>query len=55
MRQVGVLRAESVEEGFNLCKFLSRTVVPEGENAVIVTNGGGIGVLATDACEKYGV
>ncbi len=22
---------------------------------MIVTNGGGIGVLATDACEKYGV
>jgi acetyltransferase len=55
MRQVGVQRAESVEEAFSLCKFLSRTVVPEGRNAVIVTNGGGIGVLATDACEKYDV
>ncbi|MBD3368703.1 MAG: CoA-binding protein [Candidatus Eisenbacteria bacterium] len=55
MRQVGVIRAESVEEAFNLCKFLSRTVVPKGRNAAIVTNGGGIGVLATDACEKYEV
>jgi acetyltransferase len=55
MRQVGVLRAESVEEAFSLCKFLSKTPPPEGRNAVIVTNGGGIGVLATDACEKYGV
>jgi len=55
MRQCGVLRAESVQEGFDLCKFLARTKVPAGRNAVIVTNGGGIGVLATDACEKYGV
>ncbi|MFC1572021.1 acetate--CoA ligase family protein [Candidatus Eisenbacteria bacterium] len=55
MRQCGVLRAESIEEAFNLCKFLSDTSVPRGENTVIVTNGGGIGVLATDACEKYNV
>ena len=55
MRQCGVLRAESVQEAFNLCKFLSTASMPKGENVVIVTNGGGIGVLATDACEKYGV
>jgi acetyltransferase len=55
MRQCGVLRAESVKQGFNLCKFLARTRLPRGRNTVIVTNGGGIGVLATDACEKHGV
>lgn len=55
MRQCGVLRAESVEEAFNWCKFLANTPFPSGENTVIVTNGGGIGVMATDACEKYGV
>ncbi|MBM3317507.1 MAG: acetate--CoA ligase family protein [Candidatus Eisenbacteria bacterium] len=55
MRQCGVLRAESVREGFDLCKFLARTRTPRGRGTVIITNGGGIGVLATDACEKYGV
>ena len=55
MRQCGVLRAESVEEAFNWCKFLANTPFPSGENTVIVTNGGGIGVMATDACEKYGI
>jgi acetyltransferase len=55
MRQCGVLRAESVQEAFNLCKFLSSASLPKGENVVIVTNGGGIGVLATDACEKYNI
>jgi acetyl coenzyme A synthetase (ADP forming)-like protein len=55
MRQCGVLRAESVQEAFNWVRFLSTAPLPSGEESVIVTNGGGIGVLATDACEKYGV
>lgn len=55
MRQFGVMRAESVAEAFNWCKFLAHSPLPEGENTVIITNGGGIGVLATDACEKYKV
>lgn len=55
MRQSGVLRAESVAEAFNWCKFLANSPRPKGENTVIVTNGGGIGVMATDACEKFGV
>ena len=55
MRQCGVLRAETVEEAFNWCKFLANAPFPSGESTVIITNGGGIGVMATDACEKYGV
>jgi len=55
MRQCGVLRAESLQEAFDWCKFLANTPPPSGENTVIITNGGGIGVMATDACEKYGV
>ncbi len=55
MRQCGVLRAESIEEAFNWCKFLAFSPRPKENRAVIVTNGGGVGVLAADACEKYGV
>ncbi len=55
MRQCGVLRAESVQEAFDWVRFLAAAPLPTGEDAVIVTNGGGIGVLATDACEKHGV
>ncbi|MCD6135287.1 acetate--CoA ligase family protein, partial [Candidatus Bipolaricaulota bacterium] len=55
MRQCGVLRAESVQEAFNWAHFLADAPLPKGKSSVIVTNGGGIGVLATDACEKYGV
>lgn len=55
VRQCGVLRAESLHEALAWCKFLARTPGPAGENSLIVTNGGGIGVMATDACEKYNV
>jgi len=55
-RQVGALRALSVQEALNWAKLLAiQNELPKGENTVIVTNGGGIGVLATDACELYGV
>jgi acetyltransferase len=55
MRQCGVLRAESLDDAFNWAKFLADSPLPKGENTVIVTNGGGVGVMATDACEKYHV
>jgi len=55
MRQCGVLRAESLQEAFDWARFLADAPVPKGKYGVIVTNGGGIGVLATDACEKYDV
>ena len=55
MRQCGVIRAESLEEAFNWCKFLAFCPNPKGKNAVIITNGGGVGVLATDACERFSI
>jgi acetyltransferase len=55
MRQCGVLRAENLEEAFSWCKYLADAPLPAGENTVIITNGGGLGVLATDACERFNV
>jgi acetyltransferase len=55
MKQCGVMRAESLDEAFNWCKFLAGTPLPKGNRSVIITNGGGIGVMATDACEKFGI
>jgi acetyltransferase len=55
LKQCGVMRAESITEAMNWCRFFSRAAPLKGENAVIITNGGGMGVLAADACEKYGV
>ncbi len=55
IRQCGVLRSETLEVGLNWCNFLVNVGTPKGDKAVIITNGGGMGVLATDACEKYGI
>ncbi|MCX6000949.1 MAG: acetate--CoA ligase family protein, partial [Chloroflexi bacterium] len=54
-RQCGVIRAEGLQEAMEWCKFLATVPQPGGENTVIITNGGGIGVLTADACEKYGI
>ncbi len=54
-RQCGVHRAESIQEALDWCAYLAAAPLPGGENTVIITNGGGMGVLAADACEKYGV
>ncbi len=55
MKQCGVLRAESIQEALEWSKFLSHTTIPKGPNGIIITNGGGVGVMATDACEKYDI
>lgn len=55
MKQTGALRAGNLDEAFNWCRYLSFAPEPKGKKTVIVTNGGGIGVLATDFCEKYGI
>jgi len=55
IRQCGVLRAETITDALAWCRFLVNLAIPKGENTVIITNGGGIGVLAADACEKFNV
>ena len=54
-RQCGVLRASNFEEAFDWARALATLPPPKGENVVIITNGGGAGVLATDACEANGL
>lgn len=55
MRQCGVLRVDTIADALNWAKFLATSPRPRGDNAVIITNGGGIGVMAADAAEKFGV
>ncbi len=54
-RQSGVLRAYSVEQAFDWAMAFASGRVPRGDRTVIVTNGGGAGVLATDAAEMCGL
>ncbi len=53
--QSGVLRVETLEELFDYVKGFSRQPLPAGINVGIVTNSGGPGILATDACIRHGL
>lgn len=53
--QAGVLRAESIEELFDYAAAFSRQPLPAGRRVAIVTNAGGPGILATDACVRQGL
>ena len=54
-RDAGVMRVDTAEELFDLAETLSTQPLPKGPNVAIVTNAGGPGILATDACEKSGL
>jgi len=45
IKQCGVLRAETIHDALTWCRYLANAPLPRGENSVIITNGGGIGVL----------
>jgi len=51
-KQAGIIRAYTIGEAFDYARTLSNLPEPGGENLVIITNGGGIGVMATDAADR---
>ncbi len=55
LRQAGVLRAGSIEEMLDVATALSFKRRYRGRRVAIVTNGGGPGILAADACEANGL
>lgn len=53
--QAGIIQAEDLGNLFDRTLALSLQPPLTGDNILILTNGGGVGVLGTDAAEKYGV
>jgi len=54
-RQAGIIRVNSVEELFDIATLLSNQPVPKGKRLAIVTNGGGLGIIAAEGCAHHGV
>ncbi len=54
-RQAGVIRTGTLEELFDVAALLAHQPVPGGRRVAIVTNAGGPGILAADACEAQGL
>jgi acetate---CoA ligase (ADP-forming) len=53
--QSGVIRADTIDEMFDVAACLDAQPLPEGRRVGIVTNAGGPGILAVDACEAAGL
>jgi acetate---CoA ligase (ADP-forming) len=53
--QAGVVMASDLNNLFDRTLALSLQPPMPGDNLLIITNGGGVGVLATDSAERYGV
>lgn len=54
-KQAGVIRAQDFQEMFDMAKALSMQPPARGNRILIVTDGGGAGVMAVDACEMNGL
>jgi acetyl coenzyme A synthetase (ADP forming)-like protein len=54
-RRAGIIRAHTVQDLFDFAEAFSRQPLPVGPGLAILTNAGGPAILATDACDYYGV
>jgi acetate---CoA ligase (ADP-forming) len=53
--QAGVIRADTLEELVDVSALLSTQPLPRGRRVALITNAGGLGILAADACEAAGL
>jgi acetate---CoA ligase (ADP-forming) len=54
-KQSGIIRADTIKELFDYAKAFSYQPLPKGKKVAIITNAGGPGIMATDACENNGI
>lgn len=55
LARCGVLRADTVEQLFDLAMAFSGLPLPGGNRVAIITNAGGPGIIIADACEGAGL
>ena len=53
-RRAGILRVYDLRQLFDCAELLGRGFVPRGNRLAILTNGGGLGILATDRLAELG-
>ena len=54
-RQLGVVRADTVDEAFDAAALMSTSPLPRGNRVAILTTAGGWGVVTADALSRDGV
>ncbi len=53
--QAGIIRTDTIDELFDVAMLLANQPVPHGPRVAVLTNAGGPGIMATDACESRGL
>lgn len=51
-KQAGIIWADSLEDLFNYAKILEKSVKPSGSKVLVITNGGGYGILCADSIQQ---
>ncbi len=54
-RQTGIIRVKRMEDLFGMAQAFAGQPLPQGPGLAVVTNAGGAGIVATDACELAGL
>ncbi len=54
-RRSGIIRADSIEHLFDMLMLFSEQPLPGGDRFAVITNAGGPGIMAADACESAGL
>ena len=54
-KQSGIIRTYGPQDLFDVARALAYQPLPKGDKVAVITNGGGFGVIATDAVERYGL
>ncbi len=55
LEQSGVIRVRTIDDFFDSLQVLAEMPLPRGDGVAIVTNAGGLGVLAADASADHGL
>ena len=53
--QAGVIRADTLEEVFDVSALLAHQPLPRGNRAAVISNSGGVLTICVDACEARGL
>jgi acyl-CoA synthetase (NDP forming)/GNAT superfamily N-acetyltransferase len=54
-QQAGVIRANTLEELFDIALLLTHQPLPKGNRVAIISNSGGVATICADACESSGM
>ena len=54
-KRAGIVRVHTIEELFDCAESMAKQSRPKGSSMIVITNGGGPGVMAVDAMADYGI